>query len=810
VPDPAKSSEDNLVDDYFELLSVGLAPLAKTTAQGMIISGGLTLAKGFIKYHINRDDPEAQRNITIQTGRELTSGVITNGVGGGVINKMTKRSPNAASAVTVPNALGISTKPLADTANDTVNDVSTRMGLTTTEQSSRELYNDTPDKKMEDKWKRAMDDIEKGFKTPGNHSLSAETITFLREQGIDIDKIIKWHAQGDSFTNATTDGVTDYSQVQYDYQGVNEIYGEAREKFKKLEQLKRLERIDNNLKKLQEKLSGSQTVTIPFTVLQDFRDAGVRIDEFLQGNAPYQGDAPKKKYEIPSENSLLDYTQVKRLRFIAKAQTLDENDIEGGVRLLRELRESMKEGELVYIPEKLIFMLKIPGSRALSYIMSHGHVRPAIRAAERKGFASPNTNLNVGDYKLSKRGVDKLIAMFWGQSVTDQRTAYNDLIKHINDIEAAKKTEEVSPADADVQRYGLPTTFTDAVKRDGRFDLQTYLVRNAKYSRSDGRMLLSQNQLNHLAGELYATLPAEDRNDIDLQSTAERFESNHQATAENWKSVEEDLQGIILGSRRPLTTKTIKFLRANGIDIDNLLVGNGIDELPDTELISLDQKGGLAIRKAIDSPLRQSKIREKLQQLDALEATLEDGGSVMLPESLRVFLRDSSLIDDSDPYINNIKTAPVTAEELDWMRWALKAEAELSGSGTRAPASPSETAAFMSELEASAGEGYHKMLPPHLIERLKAHGYDIDNYLMKNGDKDIATEMAKQRGNENDLRSQDIIVTKDQIKEIREQFIALHETPASETPVNETPASETPADVAAPVAENNADPLVTT
>ncbi|WP_416413476.1 hypothetical protein [Pantoea sp. App145] len=810
VPDPGIASLNDLIDDSFEMLSVGLAPIAKTTLQGVFISGGLTLVKGFLKYHLNRDDPEAQKNISVDTGRELASNAFTNAVGGGLINRATKFSQNAQNILVVPNSVGITTKKLADGATEIVAEASRRLGYTTTERSGAELHKESSDAENRDKWQRALDDIDNGFNHVGNHSLSAETITFLREQGIDIDRLIKLHSAGNSFANATTEGVTDYSQVKYDYQGVNDIYGKANAKYKQWEQSQRLERIDNQLKKLQESLSGSETVTIPFSLLQDLREAGVRIDEFLQGNAPYRYNVPNMKYEVPSEASELDQTQAKRLRFIVKVHSLDEKDIEGGVKILREIRDSMAEGERVYIPEKLISMLKMPGSNAQLYVRDHGNVGPALMAASRKGFASPMTNLNMGDYTMGRKEVDKLIDMFWGQSVTGQRAAYNDLITHINDIEVAEKPAGISPADADadVKRHSLPTKFIEAVRKDERFDIDGYLARNAQYSPTDGRMLLSQNQLNQLAAELYATLGAKDRNEIDLLSTSERIESNHKASAANWKSAQEDLEGIMNGSKRPLSKKTINFLKANGINIENLLVGNGTldsviaakDEANDninSELIVLDKKGATVIRKKIDHPLRVSKIPEKLEQLEALKATLGDEETVNLPESLRVFLKDSSLIDDNDPYIKNLKTTPVSEAELEWMIWALKAEEELSETHDHEAASPSKTAAFMSKLEDSTFEEVQIMLSPHLIERLRAHGVDIDNYLQKNGDPDIAKEMAEQRGEPGNLRSQDILVSKSQIEELRLQLLALQQAPT----VVESPT---------PPAENTADTQVTT
>ncbi|MDE1186606.1 MAG: hypothetical protein PW844_09010 [Pantoea sp.] len=805
VADPNKEDKSRLfkkLDKIADNLSfmIGMSGAPKTTPQGMLASAAVTIGKGIIKYTIDSDATE-RRNITIQTAIDTTAGLLTDGLGGRVLGKIGKKNKFVGDGMKFSNDSGITTQKVGEKINEETTKLAKILGVEVKSKQNDAISAPKEEQALATEnhlsatpgagsrvltpstlWRQALSDVRKGLLQDNKtNTLSTETIRFLESVGVDIKKLLNRYGSVESRRRATVNGVTDYSRVEFDSDGVNDILNEADKAYKKFEKAQLQERIVNKLEELEKITANGGKIQIPYQLLKDLREAGIDIDDYLSGNALDNDNNPDTKYVVRYEHSILDQSRLKKLRFMVKAEKLDESDMEGAVDLVREIRDSMGENEKVSIPDKVIRMLKTPTTNARIYILTNGDETPAKAAATQKGHANPTNHRFVSDYTLNKGHLNSLIEKYRGYSIPNQQAAHTYLTKRIDDI-----TAENNGIGDDVQIYTFPEKFENALKKEGVFDLKTYLEDHGKYSMAKGCWLLSKNQMDDLAKELYVTLPAEERANIDAKSTATQLTANHQALERKWRNVGQELDALIAsGGEGNLTSGTINFLRAQGMDINGSLKKNGTPDEDDNNNSKVDSRGASAIKKDIEQFKRRQKIPATLKQLNSLMERLDKHKRLNLPESIRNILKSSPAIDDNDIYMEDIKTTPVSKAELNWMYWALKAEADLPADST-----PEQAAAFMQELENAMGTGDTMALPPHLINRLKAHGVKVDDFVKEHGNTTLAEEYAARKGTPGNLDTRDIEISKERVTELRGKLPIPQEPlarTADEQPENETP-----------------------
>ncbi|MBP2199461.1 hypothetical protein [Pantoea cypripedii] len=813
VADPNKEDKSRLfkkLDKIADNLTfiIGMSGAPKTTPQGMLASAVVTMGKGIIKYTIESDATE-RKNITIQTGIDVTSGLITDGLGGRLLGKLGKKSKFVSDGMKFSNDTGITTQKAGEKINEETTKLAKKLGVEVKSNQSDALSAPKEEQALATEnhlsatpengsggltpstlWQQVLSNIRKGLLHDNKtNTLSTETIRFLESVGVDIKKLLDRYGSEESRRRANVNGVTDYSRVEFDSNGVNDILNEAQEAYKKFEKAQLQERIIDKLKELERITANGGKIQIPYQLLKDLRQAGIDIDYYLSGNALDDDNNPDTKYEVRYEHSRLDQWRLKKLRFMVKAEQLDESNMESAVDLLREIRDEAGENEKVTVPEKVVRMLKTPTSNARIYILTNGDEKPAKEAAQQVGHSNPTNHRYVSDYTLDKGHLNSLIEKYRGHSIPNQQAAHTYLTKRIDDMAA-----EDNGVGDDVQIYSFPANFENAVKKEGRFDLKTYMEDHGKYSMAKGCWLISKNQMSDLAKELYVTLPAEERAKIDARSTVAQLTANHQALERKWTNVGQELDALIAsGGEGNLTPETINFLRAQGVDINGSLKRNGTtlsvtpaeDGNISYEEIKVGSRGASAIKEDIEQFKRRQKIPATLKQIHSLMERLDKHKRLQLPESVRKILQASPAIDTNDLYMEEIKTRTVSRAELNWMYWALKAEAELPANST-----PEQTAAFMQELENAMGTGDTIALPPHLINRLNAHGVEVDDFVKEHGNTTLAEEYAEKRGTPDNLDSRDIEISKERITELRGKL------PVSQAPLapstDEQPENDTP------------------
>ncbi|MEG3131894.1 hypothetical protein SC171_26585 [Pantoea cypripedii] len=813
VADPNKEDKSRLfkkIDKIADNLTfiIGMSGAPKTTPQGMLASAAVTVGKGIIKYTIESDATE-RKNISIQTGIDVTSGLITDGIGGRLLGKLGKKSKFISDGMKFSNDTGITTQKPGEKVNEETTKLAKKFGVEVKSNQSNALSAPKEEQALATEnhlsatpengsggltpstlWQQVLSNIRKGLLHDNKtNTLSTETIRFLESVGVDIKKLLDRYGSEESRRRATVNGVTDYSRVEFDSNGVNDILNEAQEAYKKFEKAQLQERIIDKLKELERITANGGKIQIPYQLLEDLRQAGIDIDYYLSGNALDNDNNPDTKYEVRYEHSMLDQWRLKKLRFMVKAEQLDESNMESAVDLLREIRDEAGENEKVTVPEKVVKMLKTPTSNARIYILTNGDDKQAKAAAQQVGHSNPTNHRYVSDYTMDKGHLNSLIEKYRGHSIPNQQAAHTYLTKRIDDMVA-----ENNGVGDDVQIYGFPANFENAVKKEGRFDLKIYMEGHGKYSMAKGGWLISKNQMSDLAKELYVTLPAEERAKIDARSTVAQLTANHQALERKWRNVGQELDALIASEGEGnLTPETINFLRAQGVDINGSLKKNGTtlsvtpaeDGNISYEEIKVGSRGASAIKEDIEQFKRRQKIPATLKQIYSLMERLDKHKRLQLPESVRKMLQSSPAIDTNDLYMEEIKTRTVSRAELNWMYWALKAEAELPANST-----PEQAAAFMQELENAIGTGDTIALPPHLINRLNAHGVEVDDFVKEHGNTTLAEEYAEKRGTPDNLDSRDIEISKERITELRGKL------PVSQAPLapstDEQPENDTP------------------
>ncbi|WP_139810998.1 hypothetical protein [Pantoea cypripedii] len=414
-------------------MALGMAGFPKSTPMGMLAGAIITTGKGLIKYVITpADDKVRLRNIRNQTIRDVFTGGAADLIGAKVMDnvpegfrKMSKDTLGwYQRSTSMSGDIGKAFNKGADKVYDwmgltVVDTTRTDTPFSNAERasaSSEDALTASPDvgvgsSRTGKLWNQTTADLNKGFDELRYNKLSANTLKNLEELGIDYKKILDKHARDGSIEKATDNGITDYSQVEYDQHGVNELWGDVSKAYKKWEQSERLERMIGKLEELESKISGEQTIQIPYSLLKDFRDAGFDIDEYLKGNAVDDDNNPETQYTRKPERARLNRTELKRLIFIAKAKELEPSDINGALRLLDEIRYSLSGNEKTTIPNELQEILEKNGIKIKDYLRTHGDAEPARKAATQKGYAEPEQHLLSSDRTMDKHQFGDLAVM---------------------------------------------------------------------------------------------------------------------------------------------------------------------------------------------------------------------------------------------------------------------------------------------------------------------------------------------------------------------------------------------------------------
>ncbi|QGY31997.1 hypothetical protein [Pantoea cypripedii] len=825
-------------------MALGMAGFPKSTPMGMIASAVITTAKGLVKYIITpADDTVRLRNIRNQTVRDVITGGIADGTVGKTMDNMPKNfNKTAKSGLTWYQKSTTMSGDAGKIINQGADPIYDWMGLTIedTERSDTLFSNaerssalseealtstsgDGVDKSRTEKlWDRTMANLSKGFDELRYNRLSTDTLRDLEELGIGYKKILDKHGKEDSIKEATVDGVTDYSQVEYDQHGVNELWGDASKAYKKWAQSERLKRMIGKLEELESKVTGDQTIQIPFDLLKDFRDSGFNIDEHLLGNADNDDNNTQTQYRRKPEHTRLNHTELKRLKFIAKAKQLKPSDINGALRLLDEIRYSLSGDEKTTIPNELQEILEKHGIKVKDYIRVHGDVKPAHKDVGQQGSAEPEQHVRLS-LKLSDRIMDKhqfgdLAVMarlkLLEKNVQAPKNEVESLISRGTPGRLSTATiktlrDNGINIDAIAQRYGTPSSKEAAISGAGELNvaevdidttgarlLKTKIdqkIRQYKISIMIERMkslkktpaggyrlpnditdFIKQGQATP-DGELFLEhLRHKNISDSQLKSLRWMLEAevelSHESTYEELVAFVQKMESDTApGEKVTLPSDLIHYLRARGVNIDKFLQEKGDlvvakdyarirgDEsrLNKAE-IEIDKNHLREIEDMIVAQKRKAEATDMMKRLNGLKTSIDANGDVALPEDIRKFVLASQEIDDNDPYLEELKSRPVTKAELDWLYWVLKSETELDTDST-----PEQTIAFMRKMESSMVGDETKPLPPRLTNRLRSHGINVDDYLERSRDIDPAKNFAVSR-----------TIDKSRLREIEDMIVA--------------------------------------
>ncbi|WP_313683203.1 hypothetical protein [Pantoea sp.] len=842
------------IDDVASNLGmvVGMTGLPKSTPMGMFASALITTGKGFAKYIITPEhETKRLNNIRNQTIRDVFTGGFSDLTIGKTMdnlpqdfNELSKKGMEwYQKSTSWSGDMGKVVNQFADQAYDwmgltiedtTRPDTSFSNAERTSAPSEDALTSSSRTggerSRTEMLWGQTANDLNKGFDELRYNKLSANTLKNLDELGIDYKKILNKHGTPASIKNATTNGVTDYSQVVYDKHGVNELWGKASKAYKKWLQSERLERMSDKLEVLESKVTGDQTILIPYSLLKDFRDAGFDIDGHMAGNAIDDDNNPETKYTKRPEQGRLNHTELKRLRFIAKAKQLEPSDINGVLKLLDEMRNSLSGDERTTIPHELQEILEKHGIKVKDYIRVHGDIRPARKAALQKGHQYPEQHLWLSDRTMDKSHFGDLAAMarlkLLERNVQVLKDDVESLINggtpgRLNPATIKSLRDNGINIDALAHNYGTPSSKEAAMSDAGELNIEEVdidvagarllkikieqrirqykikiMIERMKTLKElpDGGYRLPHDIIDFIKkgqatreGELY--LEYVRHNDIsDSQLKSLRWmleaevelspESTHEELAAFVHKMESDTTS---GDSVTLPPSLIHFLRARGVSVDKYLRENGdtivaisrAKKRSDENQLNMAEinvnKGQLKeIEDMIIAQKRKTEASGMIKRLNDLRTSMNPTSEVDLPEDIRKFVLASPEVDDNNRYLEELKWRTVTKAELDWLYWTLKAEAELGTDST-----PEQTIAFMRKMEISMVGDEVRAFPPRLINRLKSHGIAVDDYLNQFGDTGLAKNLALLRGNENILDSRDIKLSKPRLTKLREMLAAM-------------------------------------
>ncbi|WP_416414049.1 hypothetical protein [Pantoea sp. App145] len=855
-------------------MALGMTGMPKSTPMGMLASAIITTGKGIVKYIITpADDTVTLRNIRNQTIRDVFTGGFADGTVGKTmdnlpkgVNKLTKsgltwyqRSTTWSGDVgkvfnqgadKAYDWMGLSivdtTRPDTPFSNAELASAPTEDTLT----SSSGVGGDKA--KTEMLWAQTRNDLNKGFDELRYNKLSARTLKNLEDLGIDYKRILDKHGKRTSIENATVNGVTDYSQVEYDQHGVNELWGDFSKAYKKWAQSQRLERMIDKLEELESKITGDQTIQIPYSLLKDFRDAGIDIDDYLSGNAIDDDNNPQTPYAQKSERARLNHTELKRLKFIAEVKKLKPSDISGALKLLDEIRWSLSGDEKTTVPDELQQILEKNGIKVKDYLRTHGDDGPARKAASQKGLPQLDRNLLLSDRTLDKHQFSDLAVMARLKLLEKNVQGPKDEVQSLINSGTPRR---LSPAtinslrnnginiDAIAHKYGTPSSIEAAMNATGELNveevdinvdgarlLRTKIeqkVRQYKISIMIERMKSLKKtpgvgyRLPHDITDFIKQGQATSDGELFLEHLRHKNLSDAQLKSLRWmleaevelspKSTYEELAAFVRkmesetepGEKVNLPSSLIQYLRARGVNIDNYLQEKGDSVVAkDNARVSGDEnhlnKAEIDINKShlkeiedmIVAQKRRAETPDMIKKLDDLRKqkyensevdlpedvskligdlnkSIDENIEVDLPEDIRKFVLASPEVDDNNKYLEELKWRTVTKAEVDWLYWTLKAENELGTDST-----PEQTIAFMRKMESEMIGSEVRPLPPRLINRLKSHGIDVDDYLKLFGDTGLAKNLAVLRGNENILDSRDIKLSKPGLIKLREMLAA--------------------------------------
>lgn len=829
------------IDDIADNINVviGMSGAPKTTPQGMIAAAIVNIGKNVIKYIIT-PDAAARRNILIKASIDTASGLITDYTGGKILEKVEVHNPRLIQATKASNDSGKTTEKPGEKVTAKVTELFKYIGIEETptpqrpsfsgphaEQASRpeDALNASPDVTRamltsSTLWERALNDIKKGlFEDNKDNKLSADTIRFLEMAGVDIKALLKRYGSPASITRATTDGVIDYSQVEFDSDGVNEILDKTNKAYKKWDQTLRRNEAIQELEYMESKLPKNQEVIMPYDMLISLRKAGSNIDEFLSGNSIDDDNNPSTKYTIPAENSRLDRNRLQKLKFMLKAEQLDKSDVQGAILLLKEIRDAMSEGDTIAIPEKLIKILEQAGIDVSNYIRVQGDSFPARIAAIQRGHQYPQAHHYLHDYQVRREDVEQIIAM--AETLENHKKIDKDWVdlkltlKNLNYMHLDQPTidflrDKGMPIEKLLWEYGTPQSKLAAkdkttlrvdyskIKIDsrGQAAIDRAVEREIRRLKSTdmlsdlieiGRLRKGTNRPFYLPEHIREFLQGNPSihsnvdfirilrtNKISMEELRMVYWSIKAEFSLSESSSNEDLASFVgmmaetlpAGERLVLPGYLIKLLRDKDIDIDAFLSENGDHSAVGGRRTGFElNENKLNKLKEMIINNRKTEIQEMMRRTNDLATFFGNGGDMMLPSDIREFVLASPTIDDDDVYMEMTKTKPVNSNDLKWMHWVLKSEAELPEDSTR-----EQTLSFMQELENTMGPDDSIALPPRLIDRLRSHGIDIDNYLKNNGDTEFAKQLAELRNDGNVLHPEDIGVSKAHVTKLRKML----------------------------------------
>lgn len=818
---------------------IGMSGAPKNTPQGMLAAAFVNIGKGVIKYIITPDEA-ARRNIIVKTSIDTMAGMITDFGAGKVMEKIEFHNPKVIKATKASNDSGTTTGKPGEYVGTKVTEGLKYIGIEETPtpespafsgphagQVSRpeDALNASPDVARatltsSTLWERALNDIKKGLLEDNkDNKLSAETIRLLELAGVDIKALLEKYGSQASIDRATTNGVTDYSQVEFDSDGVNAIFDKANKAYKKWDQTLRRNEAIQELEYMESKVPNNQVVIMPYDMLISLRKAGANIDEFLSGNSIDDDNDPSTKYTIPAENSRLDRSRLQKLKFMLKAEQLDKTDVQGAILLLKEIRDAMGEGETIAIPEELIKILERAGIDVANYIRIQGDSFPSRSAAIQRGHQYPQAHQYLHDYKVRREDVEQMIAM--AETVEMHKkidkdwfhlksTLSNLLYQHLDQPTIDFLKDNGVPIEKILWEYGTPESklaakdktthrvdyskikidsqgkaaIDRAVEREIRRLKSTAILSDLReigdlrkgsnrpfYLPEHIRKFLQENPSIHSDVDFIRILRT---NKISMEELRMVYWSINAEFSLSESSSNEELASFVgmmadtlpVDARLVLPSYLIKLLRDKEINIDAFLAENGSHSSVGGRrtAFELDENSLNKLKEMIINN-RKTETQEMMQRINDLVTFVGSDGSLVLPSDIREFVRASPTIDNGDVYMEMTKTKPVNSDALKWMYWVLKSEAELPADSTR-----EKTLSFLQELENSMGPDDIFPLPPRLIDRLRSHGIDIDNYLKNNGDTEFATQLAELRNDGNVLHPGDIEVNKAQVTKLRKML----------------------------------------